>query len=258
MRCPPILIAALCLGLATPAAHADIYGYIDAEGTGHFSTEKIDARYQLFLRGDKSFDSADLTAAGPSPIKPALVNFLSHHPNLKKFEPLLMQAAREFSVDLALLKAVMAAESGFNPGAVSPKGAVGLMQIMPATAERYGLTGDRERSVQQKLGDPKTNIRLGARYLRDLHRMFPNQQQLVLASYNAGEGAVKKYRNKIPPYPETRNYVQIVTQFYHLYKPESGKKSGGSTLIQSAAGTKRIYMTIPGRRNMPTPPAPVE
>lgn len=254
----PTLIAALCLGLACSAAHADIYGYIDAEGTGHFSTEKIDARYQLFLRGDQPFDSADLTAAGPSAIKPALLTFLSRHPNLKKFEPLLHQAAKEFSVDLALLKAVMAAESGFNPAAVSPKGAVGLMQVMPATAERYGLKGDQKKSMQQKLSDPKTNIRLGARYLGDLHRMFPNQQQLVLASYNAGEGAVKKYHNRIPPYPETRNYVQIVTQFYQLYKPVSEKKSGGSTPINSSSGTKRIYMTIPGRRNMPAPPAPVE
>jgi soluble lytic murein transglycosylase-like protein len=131
---------------------------------------------------------------------------------------LLKVASNEFSVEPALLKAVMAAESGFNPGAISPKGAIGLMQVMPATAERYGLQGDRNKSIEQKLADPETNIRLGARYLRDLSRRFPNQQELVLASYNAGEGAVQQYKNQIPPYPETRNYVQLVTQFYQLYQ----------------------------------------
>jgi soluble lytic murein transglycosylase-like protein len=153
-------------------------------------TEKIDARYQLFMRG-KQFDSSEVSPVGP--VKPELARYLSQHPNLKKFEPLLKVASNEFAVEPALLKAVMAAESGFNPGAISPKGAIGLMQVMPATAERYGLQGDRNKSIEQKLADPETNIRLGARYLRDLSRRFPNQQELVLASYNAGEGAVQQY-----------------------------------------------------------------
>jgi len=131
----------------------------------------------------------------------------------------LNQAAADFDLDPALLKAVMAAESGFNPTAVSPKGAIGLMQVMPATAERFGLQADRKKSIAQKLADPRTNIRLGARYLSFLRNMYPNQQHLVLASYNAGEGAVQKYNNAIPPYQETRNYVKLVTQFYNLYRP---------------------------------------
>lgn len=241
-----------CLGLASSSALADIYGHIDAQGVAHFSTEKLDERYQLFLRGDKPFDSSTLTTSGPIAVKPELARYLSEHPNLKKFEPLMQQAGKEFSIDPALLKAVMAAESGFNPNAVSPKGAVGLMQIMPATAERYGLQGDQKKSIAQKLTDPKTNIRLGARYLRDLHKMFPNQPLLILASYNAGEGAVKKYKNAIPPYPETRNYVQVVTQFHQLYKPASFN-AGGAMLSGSSADPKRISMTIPGRRNMPAP-----
>lgn len=249
------LIVTLCLGFVSSSAYADIYGYIDGDGTGHFSSEKIDERYQLFLRGDKSFDSSELSSPGLiKSDKTALFRYLSQHPNLKKFEPLLNQAAKEFSIDPALLKAVMAAESGFNPVAVSPKGAVGLMQLMPATAERYGLQADQKKTISQKLTDPKTNIWLGARYLRDLGRMFPTQQHLVLASYNAGEGAVQKYKNKIPPYPETRNYVQLVTQFYHLYRPVSDR-TGVTVFSNAGTGPKRITMTIPGRRNVPAAPS---
>ncbi|AIY41217.1 Soluble lytic murein transglycosylase precursor [Collimonas arenae] len=236
---------------AVGSARADIFGYIDADGMGHFSTEKLDERYQLFMRGDGSFDSSQLSGKNTKPLDPKLrdsplFRYLSQHPNLKKYEQLVNQAAQEFALEPALLKAVMAAESGFNPGAVSPKGAIGLMQIMPATAERYGLTGDKKRPIEQKLTDPATNIRLGARYLRDLLKLYPAQQELVIASYNAGEGAVQKYNNQIPPYPETRNYVQLVRQFYQLYKPglDSSTKPNGSL--------RRIQLVIPGRRNMPS------
>jgi soluble lytic murein transglycosylase-like protein len=245
------LIAALSLSLMSACAHADIYGYVDTQGNPHFSTEKIDERYQLFMRGDKSFDSSQLAPAPKPAMKTSLAQYLSGHPNLKKYEPLLTQAAEEFAVDPALLKAVMAAESGFNPVAVSNKGAIGLMQVMPATAERYGMQSDRKKSIEQKLTDPKTNIRLGARYLRDLAKMFPNRLELVIASYNAGEGAVQKYKEQIPPYPETRNYVQLVTQFYQLYKPFT-ERSAVAALSGTASISKRIHMIIPGRSNMPT------
>ena len=246
-----VLLAGLALAGATQVARADIYGYIDAEGNAHFSAEKLDDRYQLFMRGDGPFDSAELTAPAPaaSPKGP-LQEYLAQHPNLKKYEPLMTQAAHDYAVELPLLKAVMAAESGFNPGAVSPKGAVGLMQVMPATAERYGLQADKRNSVSDKLADPKTNIRLGARYLRDLMRLFPDQLALVLASYNAGEGAVQKYRNRVPPYPETQNYVKLVTQFYQLYKPAPASP------IQAGGAGGRVTLTIPGRARLPTRSVP--
>lgn len=249
-------LAALCLAVASTCAHADIYGYIDAGGTAHFSTEKVDERYQLFVRGDTSFDSSQLASSAPEAKRSPLSGYLSRHPNLQKYEPLLNETAEEFSLDPALLKAVMAAESGFDTHAVSPKGAIGLMQIMPATAERYGVQGDRRKTIQQKLTDPKTNIRLGARYLRDLYRMFPSKPELVIASYNAGEGAVQKHNNTIPPYPETRSYVQIVKQFYQMYKP-AAQMLAIAAFSDNAAGApragvpRRIHMTIPGRRNMP-------
>lgn len=241
------LVGGLSLWLLAGSAYADIYGYLDADGIAHFSTEKIDERYHLFARGDAMFDSDRTAPAGKRNISPALFKYLGEHPNLKKFEPLLTQAARDYDVQPALLKAIMAAESGFNPAAVSPKGAIGLMQIMPETAERYGLQSDAKKSLIQKLADPKTNIRLSARYLRDLHKMFPGKPELIIASYNAGEGAVQKYKNRIPPYPETRNYVQLVSQFYQFYQPH-----GLSIASLNAHAPKRIHMTIPGRANLPT------
>lgn len=247
-----VLLAGLALACATNFARADIYGYIDAEGNAHFSAKKLDDRYQLFMRGDGPFDSAELTAPAPAVTpKGPLQQYLAQHPNLKKYEPLMTQAAHDYAVELPLLKAVMAAESGFNPGAVSPKGAVGLMQVMPATAERYGLQADKRKSVSDKLADPKTNIRLGARYLRDLMRLFPDQLALVLASYNAGEGAVQKYRNRVPPYPETQNYVKLVTQFYQLYKP-----APPSGPMQAGGAGGRVTLTIPGRAKLPTRSVP--
>ena len=174
-----------------------------------------------------------------------LFKALTQHPNLKKYEALLLSVANEYQVDPALMKAMMAAESGFNPQAVSPKGAVGLMQIMPATAERYGVAGDNKISIQQKLADPKTNVRLAARYLRDLNRLFPHQQALVIASYNAGERAVQRYKNAIPPFAETRNYVQLVTQFYQFYAGTSAPVARAKNA--SDAASRRVHLTIPGR-----------
>ncbi len=251
---PSATIAAglwIMCGALPQAALADVYGYVDEQGMAHFSTVKLDSRYRLFLRGgDKPFDAADLMTPGKLTKKPELpasqasplMQALSQHPNLKKYEALLNQAAREFDLEPALLKAVMAAESGFNPSAVSAKGAVGLMQVLPATAARYGLQGDKKKSLVQKLADPKVNIHLGARYLRDLQQLFPTRPDLVLASYNAGEGAVQKYDNKIPPYPETRNYVKLVTAFYQLYQPQE-------TALRHQR-TNRIHMTLPARQNL--------
>ena len=246
------LVAILLLTLASASGHADIYGYVDEQGVSHFSAEKPDARYQLLVRGNR-FGSLELEPSGRG--KQALAKRLMEHPNLKMYEPMLKTASVDFAVELALLKAIMAAESGFNPDAVSPRGAIGLMQIMPSTAERYGLLGDRKKSIEQKLQDPKTNIRLGTRYLADVFKLFPGQQDLVIASYNAGEGAVQQYRNTIPPYPETRSYVELVTQLQQVYRIGSGtRKSGASVRSSSANGTKRIYLTI--RAPSDNPPVP--
>ncbi|MEF8700259.1 MAG: lytic transglycosylase domain-containing protein [Candidatus Accumulibacter sp. UW20] len=246
------MLCLLALSLFCERSLANIYGFVDGQGVSHFATEPVDARYKIFLRSDSS-RSPDAAPAGPG--SPALLRYLSQHPNLKKFEPLIQRAGDEFDIDPALLKAIMAAESGFKPDAVSPRGAVGLMQVMPATAASYGLQADAQQTLEEKLTDPRTNIRLGARYLRDLNKLFPSDQDLVLAAYNAGQGAVRQYNNRIPPYPETLNYVQVVTQFLHLYRvPLARKKTGPTVFTRSAAGSQRIYLTLPGRRDVPGPP----
>ncbi|MDB5774519.1 MAG: lytic transglycosylase [Herbaspirillum sp.] len=249
---------ALGLALAIPRAHAaNIYGYVDAEGNAHFATQALDARYRLFMRGGGALDPSKI-GKGPSRAKSPdnpLVRLISAHPNLKKYEAMVERAAAEFNLEPALLKAIMAAESGFNPNAVSPKGAVGLMQIMPATAERYGVQGDRQRTLHQKLTDPGINIRLAARYLHDLNKIFPQNTDLTIASYNAGENAVQKYSNQIPPYPETQNYVQLVAQFYQLYA--SGRKIADSGAAAPASvqatGSGRITAVLRGRSKLPAP-----
>lgn len=260
------LALSLMLGLAGQAAHADVYGYFDADGNAHFATEALDARYKLMMRGDGDFDSSTMGRglpaaglnAGAGRGNNPLLNYLSSHPGRKKYESLIDRAAAEFQVEPALLNAIMAAESGFNPNAVSSKGAIGLMQILPATAERYGLQADKKRTIAKKLTDPAINIRLAARYLSDLEDMFPQRPELVVASYNAGEGAVQKYRNQIPPYPETRNYVQLVSQFYQLYAPHP-QRSARPIDASANSGPKptRVTMVIPAPRVklMPDNPA---
>ena len=144
---------------------------------------------------------------------------MAFHPNVKRYEPLVTRYARQHDVDIALVKAIIAAESAYEPEAVSPKGALGLMQVIPATAERYGVADDRRRTVAQKLFDPAINLSVGTRYLRDLLALFAGDVALALAAYNAGENAVHRYDRQVPPYPETQEYVKLVTQFYALYKP---------------------------------------
>jgi soluble lytic murein transglycosylase-like protein len=132
--------------------------------------------------------------------------------------PDLSSAAATYGVDYELLKAVAIAESGFNAKAVSPKGAVGLMQVMPATAQRYGVQPAAGKTVSAQLTDPALNIATGARYLADLLKMFSGRLDLVLAAYNAGENAVKRAGHQIPDYRETRDYVVKVMALYDTQK----------------------------------------
>lgn len=120
------------------------------------------------------------------------------------YEALIQEAAEAHKVDAALIRAVMRAESAFNPLAVSSAGALGLMQLMPALAAEMGV---------QNPFDPRENTMGGARYLKQLLRLHRGNVPLALASYNAGPGAVKRYGNQIPPFKETRNYVTKITEF---------------------------------------------
>ena len=216
----------LAFSLAAPAARADLWAYVDEAGKPHFANEKLDERYQLYFKGRSSLDPAPPAprpeAAAMTPLDAirghALWKRIDGHPNVARFQPLVTRSARDNGLDPYLVQAVIAVESGYDPGAVSEKGAVGLMQVMPATGERYGVKGDAKRSVVDKLKEPAINVRVGTQYLRDLMERFAADLKLVLAAYNAGEGVVDRY-NGIPPYAETRDYVKLVSQLHDALKP---------------------------------------
>jgi len=139
-----------------------------------------------------------------------------------RLDALIRQNGMRYRVDPYLIFLVMEQESHFNSRVVSPKGAMGLMQLMPGTAARFGV----RRSF-----DPAQNVSAGTRYLRELLNRFNNRVDLVLASYNAGEGAVIKFGHKVPPYKETRNYVKQISYRYrrNAVKPKKASASESGT-----------------------------
>jgi len=259
--------------LSQRPAHADIWGYVDKDGIAHFSAVRLDERYELFFRGSESF-SADGSnsgrsgkavgsganrATGVAAAPPKLLAYFDVSPNYKAVKHLLREASATHGIDYELLQALIATESGFNTQAVSPKGAVGLMQLIPPTAERYGVRASKDSTVHKKLTDPKTNIRAGSSYLSDLIAMFPGQLELAIAAYNAGEGAVQRAGNKIPNYPETKNYVKTVMQLYNHLKPPSMMAPGGRVRMEMMGGsTGRGNMVPTTVAATTTPEAPPE
>jgi len=235
-------LIAVALAVFAGSARADLWGYLDEQGGAHFATEKIDERYQLFFKGETNLDVAARAKAAPSAGEDfshsRMYQYVTRHPNVAKFAPLIERNAKLHHVDAALVKAVIAVESAFEPAAVSPKGALGLMQLTPDTGARYGIVADKVRSAEQKLLDPAINLSIGTRYLRDLLALFANDLNLALAAYNAGEQAVRHYKQSIPPFPETQEYVKLVRQFYALYRPPP-------------AAPPPTRVMIPRRRRMP-------
>ncbi len=219
----PFMILCLLLSFWQQPAHADIWGYVDDKGVAHFAAERLEDRYELFSRSGESFDTSrgvKDASGGATPVATSrVIAFFEISPHYKVLKHHLREASNAQNIDFELLAALIATESGFNARAVSPKGAIGLMQLMPATAARYGVAGDKKTSVEAKLADPRINIKTGSRYLRDLINLFPGQLELALAAYNAGEGAVLRAGNKIPNFKETQNYVKTVMQLYTLLKP---------------------------------------
>jgi len=234
----PLILATVLWAGASPA-HADLFGFVDEQGQVRLANEKLDERYQLFVKGEhrNEFQLSSELKFLPAPNRledHVIFKRLQKTPNVMKFESMVLNEAQRQKLDPALVKAVIAVESAYDPAAVSPKGAVGLMQLIPGTAERYGV---------RKIADPRDNVNGGTRYLRDLLDLFKGDLQLALAGYNAGEGAVIKYQNRIPPFPETQAYVKLVMQFYEHF-------SGGLKKMTSKDDS-RIRVTLPGRRNMP-------
>lgn len=184
-----VLTAAL---LSAAPARGDIYKYEDEEGILHFTDAPTDRRFKIFMRDirkdRKLRTSFRLTDCGRNPAE---------------FEPAIDKYARQYGVDKSLVKAVIRAESGYNPNAVSRVGAQGLMQLMPKTAQDLKVAD---------CFNPSENIRGGVRYLRFLLDTFKGDVSLALAAYNAGLSRVAQYGG-VPPYEETRNYVAKVLNY---------------------------------------------
>jgi len=181
-----ITTLSICLLHCSPAA-ADIYRYVDEKGTVHFSNVPTDSRYRLYVRGGSSRTRYDS----------------------RRYDPIIREMSRKYGVDSDLVRAVIKAESDFDPMVVSRKGARGLMQLMPETAKDMQV---------RNVFIPRENIEGGVKYLRRLLNMFENDLPLSLAAYNAGENVVKQYQNQIPPYKETREYVKKVLRYLQDYK----------------------------------------
>ena len=261
--------ALLLLAMHALPAKADIWGYVDADRVPHFASSRLDDRYELFLQDrvepyrlmpaprkaqDEGLEATTALVPASSGsagfISPRMVDFFERSPSYKAVSPLLREASTTHGIDYSLLKALIATESGFNTFAVSPKGAVGLMQLIPPTAERYGVTAGKGATIEKRLTDPKTNIKAGTRYLAYLIDLFPGRLELALAAYNAGEGAVQRAGNKIPNYPETQNYVKTVMQLYNGLAPSVTKTS---PVFKTPAGRVQVEMRSAGRANMPLP-----
>jgi soluble lytic murein transglycosylase-like protein len=177
---------------AQPVVAGGIFAFTDSSGVVHYSNVPADQRFQLLLAEPRSAASPPLPQSTFLDRSAAYVHLIKGAAQTNRLEP-------------ALVTAVMLAESGGDPRAVSKRGARGLMQLMPATARRYGVSD---------VFDPEQNIGAGSRYLRDLVERYQNDLQLVLAAYNAGPEAVDR-QGGIPPFRETLEYVPRVLQIYH-------------------------------------------
>jgi soluble lytic murein transglycosylase-like protein len=177
-------LAALALGIAVPA-HAQIYSWRDANGT-------------LVLSNKRPAASVPTTSYAVPKAQGIRVTRSAVSERAKGFDDLINEHSQNHGVRPDLVRAVMQVESGFNPYARSPKGAMGLMQLMPATAKQYGVLN---------AFNPVENVRAGVAYLRGLLDRYQGNEELALAAYNAGPGAVDKHGQTVPPYRETRDYV---------------------------------------------------
>lgn len=190
------IAAGLAVACLAATAQAQIYAKADPNsdsGTIILTNVPEDRSYAVVVAAPPSAAPAAKAAGEPPP----------------ELQAVIQEASVQQQVDPALVRAVMRAESAYNAKAVSPKGAKGLMQLMPATASRFGV---------KDIFDARENVHGGARYLRHLLDLFGNNLELALAAYNAGESAVIKAGYKVPDFPETKAYVPRVIGLYHLYR----------------------------------------
>jgi soluble lytic murein transglycosylase-like protein len=212
--------------LCTTSAYADVYEYVDEQGMSYYSNVSVDERYHLMIEvppevvanSDNSHTAKSASNNTASTINTATAqDDIAAQAAINNSAQVLAhvkQSAINNQLDSELILAVMHVESANNSQARSPKGAQGLMQLMPATARRFGVKDNF---------DPLQNIEGGAKYLKVLLKLFHNDVSLALAGYNAGEYAVMKYGNRIPPYQETQAYVPKVLKLYQALLRQKGK-----------------------------------
>lgn len=180
-----ILVAVLSVFVTVPVAQADIYMFIDSQGVLHFTNTPTSSQYKLYIKERP---------------KPAAATI--------KYDGIIQEASDKFDLSFFLIKAIIKVESDFDSRAVSKKGALGLMQIMPQNLQAFNI---------REPYDPKDNIMGGSRYFKSLIERYSGKLPLALAAYNAGPTIVDKYRN-IPPIKETEDYVKKVMKYFYLYK----------------------------------------
>jgi soluble lytic murein transglycosylase-like protein len=191
-----VLLLQVCLMAISNPACADIYRYEDDDGIVHFTDAPTDRRFKVFMRDLKKDKQLRTKLQLAGSVNPA------------EYDQIIATYADKYGVNPSLIKAVIHAESGYNPNAVSRKGASGLMQLMPGTA--------RSLKVSNSF-DPKDNVEGGVKYLRFLLDTFRGDVSLAVAAYNAGMNKVARYGG-IPPYTETRTYVNKVLSYMQSYQ----------------------------------------
>lgn len=210
LQTPCILLIILSCFSISSICYADIYKYIDPQGRTYFTDRKKDSSYRLISRIHIANDRIQH--------KPIGFDIKKFRANKREFTPIIDRIAARYQLDRDLVHAVVYVESSYDPKAKSSSGCIGLMQLKPSTARRYGV---------DNAWPPVDNIRAGTLYLRYLIKLFDGDLKLALAGYNAGENAVLRNNRKIPNYPETQRYVKKVMKHYQT---RSKKKSNYSAI----------------------------
>jgi soluble lytic murein transglycosylase-like protein len=186
---------------------ADVYETRGSDNVPIYSTQRIDASSQMMLKGRQGADAASA---------PKSTGSMELRKRRDALEPMILDVARRVGIEAALVRAIAHVESRFNADARSPAGAEGVMQLMPGTARRYGVTNRR---------DPFQNLEAGARYFKDLLAQYGGNVALALAAYNSGESNVERHARRVPPFRETMLYVPEVLTQYQTYRQAEAAES---------------------------------
>ena len=219
-----VVLAALLLPLVP--ASADIYKYVDKYGRVTLTDKASRGGGMKLVKTWKGWVAKPVGKGNPNIAR-----------DREKYSDTISHAARRTRLPVELVHAVVTAESAYNSDAVSRAGAVGLMQLMPETAKRYGVANSY---------DPVQNVSGGTRYLRDLMGMFNNNVILAVAAYNAGENAVIQYGNKVPPYSETQQYVRRVVEYFKQYASDGAAgKVTNPRAVKTGLSAPRVAVSRP-------------